>query len=70
MPTVKLTDARWLSLQVARVKGVLEARLPRAGLPAADVRAFLNDLGLQYTDADIAAIRAALVADATIEILP
>lgn len=70
MPTVKLTPQTRLNRLVERVKGVLLVHLPDAGLTPAAVRTLLADQGVELSAADLPAVRDALIADGTIEVIP
>ena len=75
MATIKLTDATWLELEASKVLGVLKSNRAlggadgQAGKDVADLVAMLSYHGLNYTGAQLAAIRIKLVGDEVIEIV-
>lgn len=68
MPSIRFTPTKQLDQDKQRVLGVLEAQLPREGLPAADLRDLLVSVGLDLPAAALQAVAAALVADGVIEV--
>lgn len=69
MVLLKLTAAARLARQVERVKGVLLVHLPDGGLDVAGTLALLAQQGVILDPADLPAVRDALVADGTIEVV-
>ena len=75
MATIKLTDATWLEQESAKVLGVLRSERALggkdgyAGKDAATLLAMLQYAGLDYTTAQLDAIKTKLIADGVIEVV-
>ena len=75
MAIIKLTDATWLELEASKVLGVLKSNRAlggsegQAGKDVTDLVAMLSYHGLNYTPAQLTAIRTKLVGDGKIEIV-
>lgn len=73
MADIKLTDATWLEYNKERVRGRLMVILGQSetygGLPESELAQILEGAGLVYTAPQLQAIRTALLADETIEMI-
>lgn len=69
MADVKLTDARRIAILTEKVRGILEVALIGGPVDANELLALIGSRGVGLTPAEITTIRAALVADGTIEVV-
>ena len=73
MAIIKLTDTQWLEQESEKVEGVLRQWLGgsegKEGRDSDKLRKRLKYAGLEYTPADLAAIRDKLIADGVIEVV-
>ena len=69
MPVVRLKETRRIEIETARVKGILEVALLPGPVAQDALLELIKSRGITLPGADLVAIRNALIADGTIEIV-